>query len=419
MVKLSSNKVLAGMMMMLAVLSTSTLANHVTFNYSEKGAFAQPFVQTVNHRDLMIDLGNGIQTNAQLTIPAVGNGPFPGVLLVHGSGPVDMNETVAPGVEPFWQISQFLSERGFAVLRYDKRGVGPVGPTNYTILDANVWSNATFHDLKNDAARALNVLIEQPEVDPSKITLIGHSEGAIIVPRVVMDLNNSSSSNNNNDNFNSSNRYLTQVPDIVLMSAVAQNLITDLSRFQVVENLLMHARQVLDKNNTGLISIQRPIELPLLALVVGMFFDNSTVEYIDIDRELKPVLEEFYENFTTGDTGNKCSDINCPIWMRSHAELEPTLNVIGNVSESTSILIMNGENDSQTPVQQAFLLEQSLTEVNHPDHTLITYPDLGHVFSPSSPWFTEVGPIEEYVLADLHRWLSDRAHGLPSFSDGN
>ncbi len=53
---------------------------------------------------------------------------------------------------------------------------------------------------------------------------------------------------------------------------------------------------------------------------------------------------------------------------------------------STGILMLNGENDSQTPVQQAFLLQQRLTEVNHPDHTLITYPNLGHVFYPSSQW---------------------------------
>jgi hypothetical protein len=54
-----------------------------------------------------------------------------------------------------------------------------------------------------------------------------------------------------------------------------------------------------------------------------------------------------------------------------NTELEPTLNVIGNVSQSTSIL-MNGEDDSQSAIrQQAFLLEQRLTE-DHPDHTLIT-----------------------------------------------
>ncbi|MGA8911745.1 MAG: hypothetical protein WB443_02685 [Nitrososphaeraceae archaeon] len=53
----------------------------------------------------------------------------------------------------------------------------------------------------------------------------------------------------------------------------------------------------------------------------------------------------------------------------------PTLSIIGNVSKSTAMLLLKGENDSQTPVQQAFLLQQRLTEVNHPDHTLITYPE--------------------------------------------
>jgi hypothetical protein len=43
---------------------------------------------------------------------------------------------------------------------------------------------------------------------------------------------------------------------------------------------------------------------------------------------------------------------------------------------------------------------------------LITYPDLGHLFSPSSRWFTEFGPIEQNVLSDLHRWLSDHTYGF-------
>ena len=82
---------------------------------------------------------------------------------------------------------------------------------------------------------------------------------------------------------------------------------------------------------------------------------------------------------------------------------------IGNVSKSTGILMLNGENDTQTPVQQAFVLQQRLTEVNHPDHTLITYPNLGHVFYPSSQWSTGIGPIQEYVLADLYSWLESHS----------
>jgi pimeloyl-ACP methyl ester carboxylesterase len=158
--------------------------------------YAQSYLQTIKHRNLVIDLGNGVKTNAQLTYPAVGKGPYPGVLLIPGTGLVDMNETLGhiridnqtgqkiyPPTQPFWQISEYLSERGFAVLRYDKRGVG----TNFTTLDSNLWGNATINDLIHDADRALDVLIQQPEVDDNKITLIGHSEGTTIAPRVAID----------------------------------------------------------------------------------------------------------------------------------------------------------------------------------------------------------------------------------------
>jgi uncharacterized protein len=112
-----------------------------------------------------------------------------------------------------------------------------------------------------------------------------------------------------------------------------------------------------------------------------------------------------YENLTVLNL-SKCNNIGgCPIWYRSQHSLIPTLSIIGNVSKSTGILLLNGENDSQTPVQQAFLLQQRLTDVNHPDHTLITYPNLGHFFYPSSQWLTSPGPIEPYVLADLYSWL--------------
>ncbi len=133
-------------------------------------------------------------------------------------------------------------------------------------------------------------------------------------------------------------------------------------------------------------------------------FRNSS-GYISTDRQLKPLFIKNYENNTAVNL-SKCNNIfGCPTWARSEFNLEPNLSIIGNVSKSTGILILNGENDSQTPVQQAFLLQQRLTEVNHPDHTLITYPNLGHIFYPSSQWSTGFGPFEQYVLADIHAWL--------------
>lgn len=83
----------------------------------------------------------------------------------------------------FFQIAEYLSERGFATLRYDRRTIG----ANNTVLGSNVWGNLTFNDLKQDAEKALEVLIQQPEVDANKITILGGSEGTVITPRVAID----------------------------------------------------------------------------------------------------------------------------------------------------------------------------------------------------------------------------------------
>jgi uncharacterized protein len=385
-----------GLLLIVAMFSLSILSSNSTFNnYYSTSALAQPFLETVKHRDLVIDLGNGIQTNAQLTFPAVGNGPFPGVLLVAGSGALDMNETLAPDTKPFWEISQYLSERGFAVLRYDKRGVG----ANSQIIDTNIWGNVTFQDLKHDAETALSVLTQQPEVDPSKITLIGHSEGTIIAPRIVIDQGNKTNS--------------ATIENIVLMGSAATTM-ADLAHYQKVGVVLEYMHQVLDKNGTGSISVEEAIQDPLVGrFVVANFGNNTTTASIDIDGQVKPLLEKELEDFTKADVNARCDNPEgCPIWFNSAVNLEPNLSVIGNISKSTSILMLNGENDPLTPVQQSFLLEQRLTEVDHPDHTLITYPDLGHSFAISPQWSTGLGPVEQHVLSDLHSWLSDRTHGL-------
>jgi pimeloyl-ACP methyl ester carboxylesterase len=382
------------LLLIVAMFSSSILSNH-TFNNYSTSVLAQPFIQTVKHRDLVIDLGNGIQTNAQLTIPAVGNGPFPGVLLVAGSGAIDMNETLSPDSKPFWQIAQYLSERGFAVLRYDKRGVG----ANSQIIDTNIWGNLTFDDLKNDAEIALGVLTQQPEVDPTKITLIGHSEGTIIAPRIVIDQENKTNA--------------TTIKNVVLMGSAATTM-ADLAHYQKVGIVLEYMHQVLDKYGTGSISVEEAIQDPLVGrFVVANFVNDTTTEFIDIDRQVKPLLEKELEEFTKADVNTGCDNPEgCPIWFNSAVNLEPNLSVIGNLSKSTSILMLNGENDPLTPVQQSFLLEQRLTEVDHPDHILITYPSLGHTFAISPQWSTGLGPIEQYVLSDLHSWLSHRTHGL-------
>jgi pimeloyl-ACP methyl ester carboxylesterase len=403
---------------LIGILTLSCLSTSIFKQQNQ--ALAQQYIQTIKDRNLVIDLGNGVKTKAQLTYPAMGKGPFPGVLLIHGTGPTDKNETLGlvlknkpPPTQPLLQIAKYLSERGFAVLRYDKRGVGG----NLTIADKNVWGNATINDFIHDAENALNVLMQQPEVDPKRISLIGHSEGTIIAPRVAVD-------------------NATKVKNIVLVSAQAENLY-DAIYFQWVYLPMLYAQNVLDHNHNGSISIQEASKDPIFQsltitqvspttvklLLTGKVVPaaqllqsfknasknstNSKQNYISIDKELEPLLVKKLASLAAKNAS--CSIDGCPTWWRSHFNLGTTLGMIGNVSSSTGILILQGENDTKTPVQQAFLLQQRLTDVNHPDHTLITYPGLGHDLSPaigdypgsSMYGLQKSGPIEPYVLADL------------------
>jgi uncharacterized protein len=93
------------------------------------------------------------------------------------------SNTKTENVKLFSQIAQYLSERGFVVLRYDKRSIGENG----TIINNNLWGNMTFDDLKQDVQKDVNVLIQQPEVDAKKISMIGHSEGGEIATRVATE----------------------------------------------------------------------------------------------------------------------------------------------------------------------------------------------------------------------------------------
>jgi uncharacterized protein len=100
-------------LLLIGILALSCLSSSIFKQQNQ--ALAQQYIQTIKYRNLVIDLGNGATTNAQLTYPAVGKGPFPGVLLIQGTGPLDRNETLSKNSKPFFQISQYLSERGYAV----------------------------------------------------------------------------------------------------------------------------------------------------------------------------------------------------------------------------------------------------------------------------------------------------------------
>jgi pimeloyl-ACP methyl ester carboxylesterase len=112
----------------------------------------------------------GFNLAATITKPAGGAAALPAVVLIGGSGPTDRDETVA-GISIFGQVARDLVAAGFAVVRYDKRGVGQSGGRAESV---------TIADYAEDARQVLLWLERQKGIDRKRIALVGHSEGGLV-----------------------------------------------------------------------------------------------------------------------------------------------------------------------------------------------------------------------------------------------
>ncbi|WP_420632836.1 alpha/beta hydrolase family protein [Candidatus Palauibacter sp.] len=128
--------------------------------------------EPVPYREEEISFENGdVHLEGTLTLPE-GAGPFPAVVLITGSGPQDRDEVVF-GFPVFRVLSDHLTRQGIAVLRYDDRGVG--GSTGSV-------PGSTTSDFAGDALAGIARLSVHPDIDPARIGLVGHSEGAAVAP---------------------------------------------------------------------------------------------------------------------------------------------------------------------------------------------------------------------------------------------
>ncbi len=115
-----------------------------------------------------------------LTTPK-GEGPFACAVLISGSGMQDRDASLV-GHKPFLVIADYLTREGIAVLRFDDRGVG-----GSVVEDMETLKSATSVDFATDVAVMVEAARWQPNIDPFRVGVIGHSEGGIIGPLVALD----------------------------------------------------------------------------------------------------------------------------------------------------------------------------------------------------------------------------------------
>ncbi len=147
---------------------TESLAPWTQPGYADPGKF--------HEREVVIGKSPW-QLPGTLTVPN-GAGPFPVVVLVHGSGPNDRDEDIGPN-KVFKDLAWGLAGKGIAVLRYDKRtrvhGKDLVAqPGGFTVND----------EVVDDARAAVVLLTAQPEIQPKRIFVLGHSLGGYVAPRI-------------------------------------------------------------------------------------------------------------------------------------------------------------------------------------------------------------------------------------------
>ncbi len=143
----------------------------------EKHEFAPPpYAKPNAYRETTVVIGDDWKLPGTLTLPR-GEGPFPCVVLVHGSGPNDRDETIGPN-KPLRDLAWGLASKGVAVLRYEKRT--RAHGTRYAAL-----KGATLKDEAIDDALAAVALARGSKgVDPKRVFVAGHSLGGYLAPRI-------------------------------------------------------------------------------------------------------------------------------------------------------------------------------------------------------------------------------------------
>ena len=281
-----------------------------------------------------------------LTIPE-GEGPFPAMVLVSGSGQQNRDEELM-NHRPFWVIADYLSRRGIAVLRYDDRGVG--GSTGEV-------KNASSMDFSYDAEAAFDYLRSRKEINASKVGILGHSEGGVI-------------------NFMVAERR----PEVAFLVSLAGPAVKGIDVLKEQQKAILRAQGMTDE--------------------MIQFSTNANAQMFDIieassDRaEADSLLRQLMKGWGYNEelTEQTLDQLTSP-WMYYFLRYDPTDAIVKTYCPA---LLLNGTKDLQViALQNLPAYQKIIADYGKTNLTLHELPDLNHLFQ-----HCETGAPNEYATIE-------------------
>lgn len=353
-------------------LNLKKLKKTFTFNRPQKPKSPFPYIsEDVTFKNEKAD----ITLAGTLTVPE-GNGPFPAVIMITGSGSQNRNEELM-GHEPFLVIADHLSRNGIAVLRYDDRGVGK---------SQNTSSPSTSADFATDAESAFNYLKTNTRIDPKRIGLAGHSEGGIIASMTA-----------------SANRGIGFVISLAGPGVTGERILYkqnyDLSKASGMEEKELKAAISMSRKMYSVVKKERDNKKATDELTA--ILKKAMIKQKSSPEEIKTALEGFpvsaatltspwYRSFLVTDPADYWKKVTCPV------------------------LALNGEKDLQVAADINLpAIEKSLKSGGNNAVKTIKFPELNHLFQHCKTGLpSEYGEIEETISPEVLKAMSDWIHGL-------
>jgi uncharacterized protein len=318
-----------------------------------------------------------------LSLPA-GPAPHPAVVLVAGSGPQDRdgaNEAL-PDYRPLRWLADHLSGAGFAVLRWDERGVG--GSTGD-------HASATTADLAIDVAAGIAYLRARADVDAARVGVVGHSEGGAIAARVAADAPR-------------------EVAFVVSLAGpavpYADVVVTQAQRINAANGAGPETVAVAAAHQARVVELALAEEWESLEHFLGDLTRAHLATLPDPEREGIDDVEGFVARYAASGTAAFQSP-----WMRYFLRYDPA-EAWSRVT--VPVLAVFAERDVQIDLDQNRApLEAALARAGNGDLTVMVFPEANHLFQ-----WADSGHVDEYLrlemafipgfLEAIASWLSER-----------